>query len=154
MSEGEFLGLSARIGHDEAQQQAEYRPQTNVKISKYTEEAMDEPSTATASFKPAVRQEFQPFRRSRQTKEFKELMKIIAEIIAHVEDIKGNSLLLIRIIIAAYRGAREDAGTHFSCKKRQWDIENKAHHRLKESKMGRKGLEEDFKAQNNQRRQV
>jgi hypothetical protein len=38
--------------------------------------------------------------------------------------------------------------------KRQWDIENKAHHRLKESKMGRKGLEEDFKAQNNQRRQV
>jgi hypothetical protein len=33
--------------------------------------------------------------------------------------------------------------------KRQWDIENKAHHRLKESKMGRKGLGEDFKVQNN-----
>jgi hypothetical protein len=45
-------------------------------------------------------------------------------------------------------GPGKNAGTHFSCKIRQWDIENKAHHRLKESKMGRKGLEEDFKAQN------
>jgi hypothetical protein len=42
----------------------------------------------------------------------------------------------------------------FLAKKRQWDIENKAHHGLKESKMGRKGLEEEFIAQNNQRRQV
>jgi hypothetical protein len=46
-------------------------------------------------------------------------------------------------------GPGKNAGTHFSCKKRQWDIENKAHHRLKESKMGRKGLGEDFKVQNN-----
>jgi hypothetical protein len=50
-------------------------------------------------------------------------------------------------------GPGKNAGTHF-LQKRQWDIENKAHHQLKESKMGRKGLEEDFKAQNNQRRQV
>jgi hypothetical protein len=59
-----------------------------------------------------------------------------------------------RIIIAVNRGAREKCRHSFSCKKRQWDIENKAHHRLKESKMGRKGLGEDFKVQNNQRRQV
>jgi hypothetical protein len=45
-------------------------------------------------------------------------------------------------------GAREKCRHSFSCKIRQWDIENKAHHRLKESKMGRKGLEEDFKVQN------
>jgi hypothetical protein len=52
------------------------------------------------------------------------------------------------------QGAREKCRHSFFLQKRQWDIENKAHHRLKELKMGRKGLEEDFKVQNNQRRQV
>ena len=51
------------------------------------------------------------------------------------------------------RGARKkNAGTHFS-EKRQRNTENKAGHRLKEPKMG-KGLGEEFKVQNNERRQV
>jgi hypothetical protein len=57
-------------------------------------------------------------------------------------------------IIAAVQGGQGKMQALIFLQKRQWDIENKAHHRLKESKMGRKGLEEDFKAQNNQRRQV
>jgi hypothetical protein len=48
-------------------------------VSNYTEEAVDVPSTDTASFKPAVRQEFQPFRRSRQT-EFQHLLEEVVTV--------------------------------------------------------------------------